>query len=481
MAALDSIDHLVVVMLENRSFDNMLGYLYPGGSSPLGHPFEGLDSSQSNTSGGSSVNVFAITADLENAYWYPLCPPAEGYTATNQQLFGMANSVPPTPPDATNGGFLDSFAAELQHPMDPPLAGAQLSSIMGMYTPQMLPVLSGLATGYAVCDLWFASVPSETMPNRAFAAAATSLGNAMNPRGSTKSFDTPSIFGSLSAAKVSWKMYGYQMQPYTQLDFPDALHAPPDNFKQFADFQQDAANGTLPSYAFLEPEWSKGGIALQNDQHPVSSVANGEAFIKAVYDAVRSGPNWDDTLLVITYDEHGGNYDHVPPPSTAVAPDASPSPQNFDFTRFGLRVPTVLVSPLIAAGTVFRAPGAGPPFDHTSLLATIEKKWGLSPLTKRDAAASDIEGVLTLSAPRSDPDPLAGVTTPAYVAPIGPNVAELGTRPTSYLQAHAHLVAGLPMGDDVARDPATAVGKLTTAQDYADFIDQRLAAWNARK
>jgi phospholipase C len=477
---LESVEHVVVLMLENRSFDHMLGFLYADtptpNVSPLGHPFDGLTGTEANKdAGGTDVPVFRITAGQENAYWYPLCLPGEGYVKTNQQLFGI--TPPPEPPVATNQGFVTSFIAELAHPRSAPLQGATASSIMGMYTPEMLPILSGLAKGYAVCDRWFASVPSETFPNRAFALAGTSLGRLMDSKGF---FDTPSIFGRLTAKPLSWKIYGYTRKPLTQMDFPDTRHAPAGNFGLFADFKAEAGAGTLPAFAFLEPEWASGGPTLQNDQHPVSSLANGEAFIAEAYRAVKDGPGWNSTLLVITYDEHGGCYDHVPPPLGATAPDDSPVEQHFDFKRFGVRVPTVLVSPLIEAGTVYRAPAASPPLDHTSLLATIERRWGIDPLGRRDAAAADVGSVLTLAEPRTD-DPLAAVQAPPFLPPTGANAAAIGTTPTKVLAAHAQMAAELPIKEAPIADPEKAVASLKTAADYSRFIDERLTLWNNAK
>jgi phospholipase C len=471
---LDSIDHLVVVMLENRSFDHMLGFLYSGADRVPS--FDGLTGTESNKDRqGHQITVFQISPDQENAYWFPLCRPGEGYTNTNEQLFGTA--TPPTPAVPTNGGFVTNFAAALARPADPPLGGVTVNCIMGMYTPGLLPVLSSLASGYAVCDHWFASVPTETMPNRAFALAGTSLGRVMD---SQRFFNTPSIFGSLTRSGVSWKIYGYTTQPLTQMDFPDTRSAPATSYGVFTDFQRDAAAGTLPAFSFLEPEWASGGQTLENDQHPVSSLANGEGFIDQIYRAVKSGPKWTSTLLVVTYDEHGGCYDHVPPPGGAVAPDNSPGAQGFDFTRFGLRVPTVLVSPLIAAGTIYRAPDGGPPFDHTSLLATIERRWGIEPLTKRDAAAADVGGVLTLAQPRTD-DPLDGVQPPVYAAPITSPSGAVGATPTRLLQAHALMAAELPVDGSPIPDPSAAVAQLKTAANYRNFIDDRLARWNDAK
>ena len=163
-------------------------------------------------------------------------------------------------------------------------------------------------------------------------------------------------FGALTQKGVSWKIYGYTKQPLTQMDFPDTRSAPAANFGMFTDFQRDASSGTLPGFSFLEPEWASGGPSLENDDHPVSSLVNGEGLINQVYRAVRDSPQWSGTLLILTYDEHGGCYDHVPPPGGAIAPDGSQGAQGFDFTRFGVRVPTVLVSPLIPPGTVLRAP-----------------------------------------------------------------------------------------------------------------------------
>jgi phospholipase C len=268
-----------------------------------------------------------------------------------------------------------------------------------------------------------------TMPNRAFLCAGTSQGHLDD---ATKSFTVPSIFGLMGEHGLTWKIYGYTSSPLTKLDFPDTKAASKDHYGKFKNFQADAAAGTLPEYAFLEPSWSTTG----NSQHPNYDVALGEQLILDTYRAVRDGPDWDSTVLIITYDEHGGCYDHVPPPWGATPPDASVGEFGFDFTRFGVRVPTVLVSPLIPAGTVFRAPAGGPPLDHTSILATIEHRWGLPALTARDAVAPDIGAVLSLTVPRTD-DPLAAVTAPA--APPTPSV--LAAQVSHLQHVHADLIA----------------------------------------
>jgi len=279
---------------------------------------------------------------------------------------------------------------------------------MGCFTPEALPVLSALARGYAVCDHWYSPAPTETLPNRAFANAATSQGH-MDDK--TRTFTCPSIFAALSAHGLGWAIYGYHSEPLTKSNFTDISTAPTSHFGHFTDFTAAAAAGTLPPYTFLEPSWGSSG----SSQHANYSVALGEQLIHDVYEALRTGPGWAQTLLIITYDEHGGCYDHVPPPYGATPPDKNTGEFGFDFTRFGVRVPTVLVSPLVKAGTVFRVPAGSVPFDHTSILKTIEERWNLPPLSARDAVAPSIADVLSLTTPRTD-DALAGVTVPAAAA-----------------------------------------------------------------
>ncbi|MFI6055550.1 alkaline phosphatase family protein [Streptomyces violascens] len=426
---LPSVEHLVVLMLENRSFDHMLGFLYTDHDnlSPAGHPYDGLTGKESNPGpDGTPVTVFPIHPDHPHAYFMPGADPAEGYAATNDQLFGSPSA--PVPPIAHNEGFVKDFATVLAHPRPgrPIVPGTVPGDIMGCYAPETLPVLSGLARGYAVCDRWFCPVPTETLPNRAFACAATSQGH-MDDR--THTFAVASIFGLLTQHRIPWRIHGYTAQPLTRGNFPDTSSADPGHFGRFADFTAAAAAGALPAFTFLEPSWSSTG----NSQHPNYDVALGEQLIHDTYRAVRTGAAWERTLLVITYDEHGGCYDHVAPPVDAVAPDSSTGEFGFDFTRLGPRVPAVLVSPLIEPGTVFRAPAGA--LDHTSILRTVQRRWALPALTLRDAAAPDFGGVLTRTRPRTD-DPLDGVVVPAS---LGPNPAA-GT--LSHLaEVHAELTA----------------------------------------
>ncbi len=487
MPGLEAVDHIVVVMLENRSFDHMLGFLYKKTGQ-----FDGLAGTESNLDpDGNKVTVFKITAGTQNYQWFPLANPAEGYEATHAQVFGAP--VPPGPPDAKNDGFVTSFANELQnpaHPADPKLAGAAPSSIMAMNTADTLPVLSALAKSYAVCDGWCASVPTETLPNRAFALAGTSGGSVVNK--GTFPLET-SVFGKLSETNIGWKVYGYAGLPKTPSDFKDATN--PNGIGQsFAEFRQDAANGALASFVFLEPQWAdyqrkppEHSWDLEDDQHPVSNLAHGERLIFDVYQALRSSPTWNQTLLIITYDEHGGCYDHVPPPTTAISPDGIVGPSGFEFTRFGVRVPTVLVSPLIPPGTILNAPADGPPFDHTSILATLRARFGIGALTKRDAAAPDVGGVLTLAEPRDD-NPMDAVSPLAPVEAVladgstaATGVGAPSKAPTSVLVAQAQLSAALDVPGDPIDDPEAAVDALpNTAAVHFAFIQRRLRGFYGR-
>jgi phospholipase C len=464
-----AVQHIVQLMLENRSFDHMLGFLYPDKTGPDGQPFEGLAGTESNNdSTGQPTAVFQIDATTAGAYFMPGANPGEGYANTNVQLFGTGK--PPSPPIATMTGFVSSFSSAIpydQRSGQTVYAGTTDSDIMGVFPPSALPVLSGLARGFAVCDHWYSSVPTETFPNRAFACAATSQGH-MND--ATSSFTVQSIFGLMTAHDVSWKIYGYDAEPLTRADFPDTIDAPEANFGKFADFQADAAAGRLAAYSFLEPSWGSTG----NSQHPNYDVALGEALILQVYQAVRNGPGWASTLLIITYDEHGGCYDHVPPPTGATPPDSTVGEFGFDFTRFGVRVPAVLVSPLIAAGTIYRVPDGSTPIDHTSVLKTIEQRWGLPALTARDAAAPGLGGVLTLTTPRTD-DPMAGVTAPTSTGqnPAAGQVSHL-------LMAHAQQVSDLQVPLSHLQGKPLLANQHTPA-DYQNYIAARTDTWKTAR
>lgn len=507
---LGQIQHIVQLMLENRSLDEMLGFLYAdsGNVSPQGHPFNGLTGNESNPDDtGKPVTVFKISPTGPHPYRQPGANPAEGFLNTNFQLFGTETPAPGAPP--TNQNFVVSFkkaiASDIAAGYTDTSPDVVPADIMGSYTPEVLPIMSGLAKGFAVCDAWHCSAPTETIPNRAFAAAGTSQGHMSN---TVKSFTCPSIYGRLTDKGLDWAIFGYKAAPLTRTDFPDTKSAAASHFGLFTDFQQRAVAGTLPAYTFLEPNFALAG----NSQHPNDDVALGEQLIYDVYQALRNGPGWNSTLFIITYDEAGGTYDHVPPPSNAVPPgDGTVGDFGFDFTRFGVRIAAVLVSPLIAPGTVYRAAG---PIDHTSVLATIHERWGTATLTARDAAAASLGDVITLAQPRTD-DPLQGVSpptstpTPTPTPTPSPTPAPTPTptpaptptptptptpdpppahhhrrrhhrhEPSEMELLHAAKVAALPiMNAQGIYEEAHPV--LNTSDEVTKFINERMAAWDAQ-
>jgi phospholipase C len=469
------VNHIVVLMLENRSFDSMLGFLYANqaNTSPLGHPFEGLTGNEFNLdSKGNKVTVYPIPANDPYLYYYPKIDPGEGFYNTNAQLFGT--TTPAAGAQAANGGFVTNFAATLSLQQKSGggessiLPGTAETDIMGMYTPSELPVLSALAKGYAVCDFWFGSAPTETLPNRAFALTGTSQGHLSD---SVKTFTAPSIFSLLGSHNGSWAVYGYDQLPLTKQLVADIAQAPAAHFGKFQDFKNAAQAGTLANFVFLEPSWGSKG----NSQHPNYDVSAGEALISQVYSALFGSKVWNQTLLIITYDEHGGCFDHVPPPANATPPDNLAGQFGFKFTRFGPRVPTVLVSSWIPAGTVYRVAqtvaAAPTPFDHTSILKTVEKRFGLPSLTQRDAMAPDVGGVLTLSAARTD-NPLAGVAPP-----VNANPNKIDDHVTHLQQAHAQLLSEIPSQSETKGiEHHDGYPKFQTGTEAARFIRTRSAS-----
>jgi phospholipase C len=432
---LNKIDHFVVLMLENRSFDSMLGML--GGYYEKPEMFDGLTGSESNPDAdGQAIKVTNVRG-TEDDLAVPRTNPAEKWRDMNEQLFGVQTLTPPSTPP-TMDGFVKSYMrySNVVQPRDP-------SHAMHFFTPQQVPVLSRLALEFAVCDRWFASAPCETWPNRFFLHTGTAK-DAANPSATgyednryeysaaplfasgswwswltswlavfipyfqpeTLAFSSPTIFAQLDKANLKdpWKLYYSDFLHASTIRDVVSQMARESHFwatkriVHFDQFLMDCKNGSLPSYAIIEPAYYLGA---KNDQHPPKSIGPGEELIAAVYNALRSGPTsqWLSTMLIITYDEHGGTYDHVPPPA-AVPPDAmNTTPFNFD--RYGVRVPAVIVSPFVQPRTVLRPPaGAAYPYDHTSILATLRKRFSLGkPLTKRDEVAPDLESVLNLEQP----------------------------------------------------------------------------------
>ena len=376
------IEHLVVLMMENRSFDHMFGFLKSNS-----WPIDGLNGNDTNLdSQGTAVKV---TQNAQHAG--DLFPdPPHDFLSTNQQIFGnLAGTGQPT-----MQGFVKAYEGKTKNVQ-------KSHHVMKCFGPGRLPNLQTLAKEYAVCDRWFASVPGPTLPNRAFSMGATSLGRVdMNPN----YLSLKTIFELLDQHGVSSKIY------YTDYTLGLAVEFIIKRAKKFLffldDFENDCKKNKLPALSFVEPRFNDfstpGEFFGASDQHPDHNMRLGERVINFVYEAIRKNKQtWESTLLLITYDEHGGLYDHVPPPETVNPGDKPIDSTVFDFKRLGVRVPAVLVSPFIQKGTIIHDV-----FDHSSIIATARKlfipEWEKFALTERDRHANTFEDCLNLSSARTD-------------------------------------------------------------------------------
>jgi phospholipase C len=464
MAILPQIKHVIVVMLENRSFDDICGWLYEPGTTPQPSQFlppsspkeyDGLKPSHFNPVSskyfkGQSTETYkvfnkaATTTD-------PDPDPEETFDNVTYQLFGP--EAPSPNPTWPNLGFVINYAK---------ITGSKTPvGIMEPFSTAQLPVISALAANFAVSDRYFCSVPSQTWPNRSFVHAGTSNGNVNNGDiPDPFDWDVRNIFNVLEDLGADWRVYSDAevAPPLTRLMFPN-LWPHDDHFHHFSNFKQDCASGDLAQYTFLEPSF----LVHPNDEHPPHDVIAGEKFLFDIWQAVSRSPAWPETLLMITYDEHGGTYDHVHPPFGAASPDAKSNPgkEGFTFNRFGVRVPAVLVSPWIQAGTVFRSP-TKTPYDHTSLLATL-RDWLSIPKDKmltsaRIAAAPTFEHVFTLKQPRTK---LPTIPPPAAEVKPTDTFKEPNSIQKSLISAHA-VQQGI--------DPAATLDSIQTRQDAIHFF-----------
>ena len=393
-AGLDNLKHIVVLMMENRSFDHMLGF-----AATPNWQIDGL-SGQTNL---DSANGVAQVSDDAN-YAGDLTPdPGHAGFDTLTQLYG--DPTTPVTQEPVMSGFVKSYEGKTGtgNPQD-------AHRIMKCFSAQNLPVLTRLAQQFCVCDRWFSSVPGPTFPNRAYMHAATSIGRV--DMGIDWRNLTPTIYERLAEHKLDSVIYYHDS---TMASTFNGLAGNPDFFGSFDDdFLPACAGNDLPTYSFLEPRFanSPGGDGQPafsaSDQHPDHNVREGEALIQTTFKAIWSNTKVrNSTLFIIVYDEHGGTYDHVHPPAT-VNPDqknwvndgVSLDP-SFDFTRLGVRVPAVLISPYIPAGIIDHRV-----YDHSSIIATALKL--LLPgvpnvnLTDRDKSANTFEDNLSLVQPRTD-------------------------------------------------------------------------------
>ncbi|MGO9403381.1 MAG: alkaline phosphatase family protein [Terriglobales bacterium] len=375
---LDKLKHIVVLMMENRSFDHMLGSV-----KAVNPQIDGITNQDPYSNPDTNGNL--VKPQPLAQFQGQLDPdPDHHFPAVDLQIFG-GNTSPNRV--ANMQGFVKSYFNQQRDV-------GHSQKIMYYFKQSDLPVLTTLALEFAVFNRWFASIPGPTICNRAFAHYGTSFGRVdMNLLYVNEPFQ--SIYDRLINAtpKHTSKLYYYDTTSST-MEITNLLQNQPELFGTYQQFLDDCQAGDLPDYAFVEPNYSDhdsdSGEEVASDQHPDHNVQAGELFIASIYQAIKNNPAvWESTALLIVYDEHGGIYDHVPPP--ACTPDQFTASANdtgtgmpFAFDRLGVRVPAVLVSPWIQQGTVVNRV-----FDHASIPATITKFFlgDYSPRSPREISA----------------------------------------------------------------------------------------------
>jgi phospholipase C len=523
--SMENIEHVVVLMLENRSFDSLLGWLYERDAPAVNIPpatagdlFRGLQSVNLDKFINTALNgaLSAKPTRGVQGFTVPDVDPGEEFAHVNTQFYGTSTPAPGAP--ITMTGVLADFVEVLQERKYSDADIRRLAKMsMESFTPGQLPILNQLAKHYAVSDDWFASVPSQTNPNRAFLMCGTSNGmvnngdledHNANPQAAglekvlgmmigDDRVDAPTIFNALNDAGIDWTVfwqtsylpqkistlltglpilipllgaipgggiwialataawaalkpysdylkdlssgdltscYTWRLFPQIQSKIPNAAQ----HFQKLEDFHRLARSGQLPRFSYIEPFWSIShttdpGLqrlfsALGNDYHPPCNILVGEEFLKEVYTSlITNREAWCKTLLIITFDEFVGAFDHVTdplkpgvvtPPWGSNGQPPFKSPTNFKFDRLGARIPTILVSPYVQKSTVFRSTKIVP-YDHTSVIATTLNWLGqsdrLATFGARTTAAPTFEQVLTLDQPRTDEKDLSFLDTPHQI------------------------------------------------------------------
>lgn len=342
----ETIDTVVVLMMENRSFDHYFGALsLEEGRTDV----DGLTAGMSNPdTAGNPVLIHPADANC-------IADPPHGWNRCHAQFN-----------DGKNDGFVREYADA---------QGEEGSHrVMGYLNRRILPVSYTLADEFAICQRWFASLMTSTWPNRHYSLAAQNNGIRTNDQGAVYDFAT--IYDLARSADRSYKIY------YSNISFSFLYKRdyPRDRFVDVHEFYEDARAGTLPNLSIIEP------IYGLTDDHPPAHPLAGQTMIAAIYDALARSPQWGRSLLVVNYDEHGGFFDHVPPPK---APDAHAAD---GFDQLGFRVPAIIAGPYVQRGLVSNTVR-----DHTSTLAFLRNLWGTRALTERDAAANDLSDLLDYS------------------------------------------------------------------------------------
>jgi phospholipase C len=476
-------------MLENRAFDHMLGFSGITGTDAVsGRPTSliGLSGNELNSWNGETGKV------SEPADEVMAVDPGHEFADVLCQLSGTDATYLPgaSYPPINNSGFMASYAKACTK------SGLQRdpAEILKCFSPAQLPVLNTLAREFAVCDNWYASMPGPTWPNRLFVHGASSGGLDHSPtvaeiaRWELTGFELLNghIFDRIAAAGLTRRLYGGDLFP--MIGALKGIHL--DDIRQFEHFAADLQATFDYNYVFIEPSYNLAqDYRGSSSQHPLGDVRLGENLIKSTYEAIRNSSVWPNSLLIITWDEHGGFFDHVVP-WPAVAPgDTSPggghNTHGFTFQQYGPRVPAVIISPLIPKNTIDHGL-----YDHTSIPATIEQLFALAPLTNRDRAANTVLPLLALAAPRNTPAFLPFPTPPLVVPAAAPMAfaPSLTARPhDSVNDGNLPVVIQAAMRQEIELSPPgergdiiARVAGLKTRADAANYLNQVVAKRQAK-
>jgi len=409
------IEHVFVLTLENRSFDHMFGFSGLTGVDPTGAPTvfnAGFDPAVTGNIDPNTAATVTVSSPADFQLKGIDEDPGHEFANTLVALCGKGAVYTPALggyPPVDNSGFIQNY-------LD---GGSSMPGrIMHSFDPGQIPILSALAREFAICDQWFSSLPGPTWPNRFFQLAATSGGlddspSSLDVVSSTTvagyEFQNGNIFDLLDANCIDWTIFEGDDFPVSFALKGMNLNLLQGRFKGFDDFASELNKPAFGSrFVFIEPKYGAqefdvtgpGDFTCGNSMHPLDDVTRGEALIKKVYETIRNSPHWEQSMLIVTFDEHGGFYDHVAP-GAAVPPGdletASYVHNNFKFDQLGVRVPTLVISPYTARGVIDHTV-----YDHTSMLATVQRLFGLGAMTNRDKAANDVLKLLSLATLRTD-------------------------------------------------------------------------------
>ena len=498
------LERVFVLMLENRSFDHMLGASSISGWDrsqqrvrPINGVMAGRDFNYLDPSHPASQKVY-VRSGASDQLTSGEKDPGHEFEHTLLDLCGPHATYSPHGkyPAITNSGFVYKY--DQQGSIAP-------QKVMEVFDPTQQPItnLIRLARNYAVCDHWFSSMPGPTWPNRFFVHAATSGGLDNSPSSIAVlsseflfgyEFTNGTIYDRLNARNIDWIIYEGDSFPQSFAIKGMTAEWRKGRFRDLAHFEADVGSPRFkPQYIFIEPNYGRvilppGDFRGGNSQHPLDSVQSGDHLIGEVFRAISQSPHWEKSALILTYDEHGGFFDHVAPePALATGDDTRYSKVGFTFEQYGVRVPTVIVSPLLRQGIV-----DGTLYDHTSILRTVGKLFNLPPLTARDEHAHDFLGLFDLEPRRDEPQ-----TRPDMIrhearrmvedeASLLPEQVDRELDPHTRGFVHVALLRDLALREEAADQERSLIGSraqdirtVGQARDYLEDVDRRVRAFKA--